>query len=149
MPSSGSSDSSSSQSSIDQDEVNSRVAPDWSRYRDLLESSGFQLDTYRDVRKLYEMSPWFRSLSQDLSDDIPSGYSRVCRDYEEDALCRDEGLVGIPSRRLPHTHHRAAVSTSPIGYFVDTVSVTGNESWSNAYICTVGNSISSATSQVP
>jgi hypothetical protein len=86
----------SSESSVDQDEVNSRIVPDWLRYRDFLEYSGFQLDSYRDVREFYERSSWFRSLTMDVSNGVLSEYSRVCRDYEENALCKDAGLVCIP-----------------------------------------------------
>jgi hypothetical protein len=87
----------SSESSVDdQDEVNSRTVPDWLRYRDLLGYSGFKLDSYRDVREFYERSSWFRSLTVDVSNGVLSEYSRVCRDYEENALCKDAGLVCIP-----------------------------------------------------
>jgi hypothetical protein len=47
----------SSESSVDQDEVNSRIVPVWLRYRDFLEHKGFKLDSYRDVREFYEKSP--------------------------------------------------------------------------------------------
>ncbi|KAI0831392.1 kinase-like domain-containing protein [Trametes gibbosa] len=87
-----SSTSSSSQTSLDEDAVNVRVTPYWCSYRCLLQSRGFRLDTYKDVKQWYH--EYWASLSSEghtVTKDLP-GYIRACRGEDEDELCRDDGL---------------------------------------------------------
>ncbi|KAJ8589574.1 kinase-like protein [Rhizopogon salebrosus TDB-379] len=82
--------STSSTSSFDEDEVNSRVSPDWAKYRCPIASRGFQLDTVRDVKEYYQRhhsNTDKRELHAYLS-----GYHRVSARSDEDALCKDAGL---------------------------------------------------------
>jgi hypothetical protein len=73
--------------SSDEDEVNVRVHPDWHKYRDLIERRRlYRLDTCRDVREYYE------KYCTDLRRDV-SGYLRACNVGDDNALCRDAGLV--------------------------------------------------------
>ncbi|KIL00120.1 hypothetical protein PAXRUDRAFT_30035 [Paxillus rubicundulus Ve08.2h10] len=67
----------SSDSSFDDDEVNARVIPHWSKYRDLITSQGYRLDTVRDPLK---------------GNNYLSGYLRACAGWDDDALCKDPGL---------------------------------------------------------
>ncbi|KAL0946863.1 hypothetical protein HGRIS_013030 [Hohenbuehelia grisea] len=78
-----SSSPSSTQSSIDEDEVNRRVAPCWSRFRHLFEARGFHLETCRDVQHYYGPTKCQH----------PSYYQSYGVDkLDEDALCPDPGL---------------------------------------------------------
>lgn len=80
--------SSSTDSTIDEDELNARVYPDWNMQRCIIECSGvYRLDTCRDVREHYERY-------------CPSqkgavGYQRACGIKDDDELCRDAGLVSL------------------------------------------------------
>jgi hypothetical protein len=86
-------DSRSSCSSLDEDEVNGRVSPNWSKYRGLLESHGFRLDTYQDVKDFYH--DYAQKVYLSLVDlrKLLTGYSRACEGEDDDALCKDAGLV--------------------------------------------------------
>ncbi|EIW59978.1 uncharacterized protein TRAVEDRAFT_119655 [Trametes versicolor FP-101664 SS1] len=87
-----SSSSSSSQSSLDEDAVNMRVTPYWCAYRCVIESRGFRLDTYKDVKAWYhEYWASLGSQGHTVSMDLP-GYIRACRGKDENELCRDDGL---------------------------------------------------------
>lgn len=79
--------SSSTDSTIDEDELNVRVYPDWITQRHIIECSGvYRLDTRRDVREHYEQyCP---------SQENAVGYQRACGMKDDDELCRDAGLVG-------------------------------------------------------
>ncbi|KDQ60784.1 hypothetical protein JAAARDRAFT_67217 [Jaapia argillacea MUCL 33604] len=77
---------------FDEDEVNCRTAPHWSSYRHIIESRGFRLDTFRDVREFYQRYCEGRRLEELNANDHLSGYSRACRGPDDDALCRDAGL---------------------------------------------------------
>jgi hypothetical protein len=78
---------SSSSGSFDEDEVNTRVYPDWTKYRDVIEHNrAYRLDTCRDVREYYEQ------YCTDLWTE-GSGYWRACNVDDDNALCRDIGLV--------------------------------------------------------
>jgi hypothetical protein len=81
---SGSDSTTSTSSSIDEDHVNSRLTPYWPAYRYVMESRGFRLDTVHDVKEFY------RCHGRHLP-----GYSRACRNIDDDQLCRDDGLVII------------------------------------------------------
>ena len=85
---------SSSTSSLDEDDVNSRVAPNWCAYRHLLERRGVRLDTCRDVKQWYQ--DYWESLVRQghrVTKDLP-GYARACSMPDENELCKDVGLVG-------------------------------------------------------
>jgi hypothetical protein len=71
---------SSSVSSIDEDDLNTRVSPQWSAHRHVLAKVGVFLETVRDVRTCYQPVSFFE-----------------CED--DDALCPDPGLVR-PSQPL-------------------------------------------------
>ncbi|KAI0670295.1 kinase-like domain-containing protein [Trametes maxima] len=87
-----SSSSSTSRSSLDEDSVNVRVTPYWCAYRSVIESRGFRLDTYKDVKEWYhEYWAGLRSQGYPVSKDLP-GYIRACRGQDENELCRDDGL---------------------------------------------------------
>jgi hypothetical protein len=86
-------DSRSSCSSTDEDEVNRRVSPDWSKYRGLLESHGFRLDTFRDVKDFYHDYAQKVGLRLDDLRKLMAGYSRACESEDDNALCKDAGLV--------------------------------------------------------
>jgi len=75
-----------SESSFDEEEENQRVFPFWPRYKALIYSRGFRLDTVRDVKEFYTKNqPYGHSLRP-----IPDG---IDREMGDDALCPDEGLV--------------------------------------------------------
>lgn len=80
------SSTSSSESSFDEEEVNQRVSPYWPKYRTLIFSRGFRLDTVRDVKEFYNEC---HRQGQPLSV-IPPG---IDTDMGEEALCPDQGLV--------------------------------------------------------
>ncbi|KAJ3779279.1 kinase-like domain-containing protein [Lentinula raphanica] len=69
----------SSESSFDEDEVNYRVKPYWPKYRSIIKSHGFQLETVRDVKEYYKHIGKPRLAEQ-------------LRNLEEDKLCPDAGL---------------------------------------------------------
>jgi hypothetical protein len=76
-----------SNGSFDEDEVNVRVYPDWHKYRAIVERRRlYRLDTCQDVREYYEQ------YCTDLGKD-GSGYSRACSVDDDNALCKDAGLV--------------------------------------------------------
>jgi hypothetical protein len=77
---------STSESSFDEEEVNQRIFPFWPKYRSLINSRGFRLDTVRDVREFYNE---YRRLGR-APRPIPAG---IDREMGDDALCPDEGLV--------------------------------------------------------
>lgn len=85
--------STSSASSIDEDELNSRVRPVWERHRKVLERRGVRLDTARDVRRYYES---ILRDGQALSICEREAYSEACR-ANDDALNGDAGLVCVAS----------------------------------------------------
>lgn len=75
-----------SDSSFDEDEVNIRVYPDWTNYRNIIERGRlYRLDTCRDVREHYEQ------YCVDLPSHV-SGYFRACSIKDDNALCKDAGL---------------------------------------------------------
>lgn len=84
--------SSCSESSFDEEEVNRRVFPYWPKYRTLIRSRGFRLDTIRDVKRFYqECSEHGQTFKA-----VPAG---IDTELGEEALCPDEGLVS-PSLSL-------------------------------------------------
>ncbi|KAH8116975.1 kinase-like protein [Phellopilus nigrolimitatus] len=89
--SSGSFPSTSSASSLDEDDLNVRVTPCWDSYKMLFERHGFRLDTSRDVKQYYERI-WKGSIP-DTPENVchKEGYARACRG-SSDALCKDAGL---------------------------------------------------------
>ncbi|KIJ69363.1 hypothetical protein HYDPIDRAFT_80488 [Hydnomerulius pinastri MD-312] len=86
----GSCSSSDSDSSYDEDEINARVTPDWSKYRYVLERRGYRLDTVRDVKDHYQR----HGMGIDKRDthNYLSGYRRACAGLDDNALCKDPGL---------------------------------------------------------
>ena len=82
---------SSTQSSVDEDEVNCRVIPYWSKYRDILQTRGFRLDTFRDVKEFYHRYSEGQTRNPLLPNHVLSR-SRMCGD-DDDNLCPDAGLV--------------------------------------------------------
>ncbi|KAI0748214.1 kinase-like domain-containing protein [Daedaleopsis nitida] len=81
-----------SDSSVDEEYVNRRLAPNWCSYRTLVETRGFRLDTCKDVKQWYQ-DYWARQVSEGriVTKDLP-GYLRACRFQDENELCRDDGL---------------------------------------------------------
>lgn len=89
--------SSSSASSFDEDAVNGRIVPDWCAFRHIIESRGFRLDTFRDVKQYYQhYCETLGSLDPETAHELP-GYARACRGLNDNDLCKDLGLVGIHS----------------------------------------------------
>lgn len=85
----GSSSSSSSDSSLDEDQVNARLSPHWSEYRDLILSNGYRLDTVRDVREHYRR----HGVGSETHVVHFSGYLPEPSTSDDTALCKDPGLV--------------------------------------------------------
>lgn len=104
--------STSSTSSFDEDEVNSRVSPDWAKYRCPIASRGFQLDTVRDVKEYYQRhhsNTDKRELHAYLS-----GYHRVSARSDEDALCKDAGLVSHTRYQMPYKMSLTNLARQPV-----------------------------------
>jgi len=79
-------------SSVDEEDFNGRVYPDWQHYRPLMTHRGYRLDTVRDVRLYYEQ--YWASLAQQPSQ---AKFRSTCKGYPrseeaDDDLCRDRGL---------------------------------------------------------
>ena len=90
----------SSTSSLDEEDVNVRVAPNWCAYRNTIERRGTRLDTCADVKQWYQK--YWDGLSahgQDVTHDLP-GYTRACSIKDENELCKDAGLVS-PTYIIP------------------------------------------------
>lgn len=87
------SSTSSSPSSCDEDEVNARVSPDWAKYRCHIERRGYRLDTVRDVKDHYRHH--CSNIEKQGLHVYLSGYHRALARSDEDALCKDVGLVGL------------------------------------------------------
>lgn len=87
------SEHSSTSSLEDEDEVNARCTPNWDLHRSHLLCHGFHLDTVKDVKQFYERY-WS---SGGMKKQPVAEYSRACSSDDEDALCKDPGLVGTPS----------------------------------------------------
>ncbi len=97
-PSDDDSDDNASQSSLDEDDVNRRMTPNWCAYRTIIEARGFRLDTCKDVKQWYQ-EYWALQASQGraITKELP-GYLRACRGQDENELCRDDGLVSTSSQ---------------------------------------------------
>ncbi|KAG6909689.1 hypothetical protein DXG01_015890 [Tephrocybe rancida] len=80
---------SSSDSSFDEDEANSRITPHWASYQNTMKIRGFRLETVRDVKEFY--ANYLHHHDSDLATSH-SGYLRVCERRDDDALCPDAGL---------------------------------------------------------
>ncbi|EGN95944.1 hypothetical protein SERLA73DRAFT_59776 [Serpula lacrymans var. lacrymans S7.3] len=93
-----SSSTSSSNSSIDEEDINSRISPTWEKYRCLLHRRGFGLETIRDVKE-YHQCPG-KGVETHYND-YYSRYKRVSSSSDDSALCKDRGLVRI----LLHVFH--------------------------------------------
>lgn len=77
----------------DDDQVNTRIYPYWEKYRSVIDKRGFRLNTYRDVKQFYERN-WDQCDLDELDTQCyDHEYKRACRGDNEDALCRDAGLV--------------------------------------------------------
>ena len=128
--SSASSTSSSSSLDEDEDELNTRLNPHWPSYRAAIEARGFHLDTYRDVKQFYERYWEGRRLEDidELKHRVGGGYQRACSAQEnEDALCRDAGLVcAVALGAVSTTYSNCSLSQNV--YFVALASVTGGRS---------------------
>lgn len=75
--------SSCSEFSFDEEETNQRISPYWPKYRSLIYSRGFRLDTIRDVKRFY----------QNCGQSPRATLSGIDMERGEEALCPDEGLV--------------------------------------------------------
>lgn len=88
----------------DDDSINTRITPYWPNYRGLIESRGYHLDTYRDVREFYKRY-WERLKSSGESEyedlQYGQGYLRACNGCDDD-LCKDAGLVHIERPIFKH-----------------------------------------------
>ena len=93
-----------SESSVDEDEdeMNCRMKPFWPKYQATFKRRGFQLDTVKDVKLLYNQR----------NQDIPSNCFISHKDFhqdttqdDDDSLCPDAGLVGASSHGPILTHH--------------------------------------------
>ncbi|EKM82655.1 hypothetical protein AGABI1DRAFT_118100 [Agaricus bisporus var. burnettii JB137-S8] len=74
--------SSCSEFSFDEEETNQRISPYWPKYRSLIYSRGFRLDTIRDVKRFY----------QNCGQSPRATLSGIDMERGEEALCPDEGL---------------------------------------------------------
>lgn len=91
-----SSDSSSTSSLEDEDEVNARCTPNWEFHRSTLLQHDFHLDTVKDVKQFYERYWSSGGMKKPVAE-----YSRACAFDNEDALCKDPGLVSASRSLLP------------------------------------------------
>ena len=79
----------SSESSVDEDEINRRMKPFWPKYRTLFKLRGIRLDTVGDVKLFYKHrleQPTQECTTKHWLDDLNSL-------QDDDALCPDAGLV--------------------------------------------------------
>ncbi|EMD38399.1 hypothetical protein CERSUDRAFT_49176 [Gelatoporia subvermispora B] len=84
--------STSSASSLDEEAVNGRVRPDWCTFRDVIESRGFRLDTFRDVKQYYQYyCETLGYLDPENAQKLP-GYARAREGLDDNDLCKDLGL---------------------------------------------------------
>ncbi|TFK76410.1 hypothetical protein BDN72DRAFT_830985 [Pluteus cervinus] len=81
-----------SDSSFDDDEANCRVTPYWQKFRGLLKTRGFRLDTVRDVKEYYKRHSERGSLDSVCPEQFP-GFRRACQHSDDDDLCPDAGLL--------------------------------------------------------
>ena len=105
-----------SESSVDEDAVNSRISPNWCSYKDVIACRGFRLDTCKDVKDWYHRY-WASQVSEGrtVTKDLP-GYLRACRSQDENELCRDAGLVSWPHpMRLWNVRLMQGLDPSPTG----------------------------------
>lgn len=82
------SSNSSSAVSLDDDQTNSRLDPHWSKYRNIFECHGYHLETVRDVKDYY------RDYDVESCRMSPA-YRRACALQDDNALCKDPGLVRL------------------------------------------------------
>ncbi|KAG8217531.1 kinase-like protein [Butyriboletus roseoflavus] len=113
--SAGSSSSSSSESSLDDDQLNARLSPQWSKYRDLILSKGYRLDTVRDVREHYQRY----GVGAETRVPHLSGYRHTYTTSDDSALCKDPGL--------PENLFRATCCTTGMKLMVKAVNRLGRE----------------------
>ncbi|KAH9484256.1 hypothetical protein JR316_0003736 [Psilocybe cubensis] len=78
---------SSSDSSVDEEEVNRRVKPFWPKYQAVFRSRGIRLDTVRDVKLFYK-----QQLKAGSSTLYHPFHSQTEFQQSDDALCPDAGL---------------------------------------------------------
>ncbi|OCH94980.1 kinase-like protein [Obba rivulosa] len=84
--------STSSASSFDEEAANRRIKPDWCAFRHIIESRGFRLDTFRDVKQYYQhYCESLGSLDPETAHELP-GYARARRGLDDNDLCKDLGL---------------------------------------------------------
>ncbi|GBE81954.1 kinase-like domain-containing protein [Sparassis latifolia] len=83
--------STSSSGSFDEEEANVRVSPSWYAYRHIIESRGYRLDTYHDVKQFYQLY-LADSVSEGRALKDMAGYTRACNGGDDNALCNDAGL---------------------------------------------------------
>ena len=88
--------SSCSDSSVDEDEMNCRMKPFWPKYQPTFKRRGFQLDTLKDVKLLYNQR------SEDTSSNrfVSQNFHQDTTQDDDDSLCPDAGLVRASSHGL-------------------------------------------------
>jgi hypothetical protein len=80
----------SSDSSVDEDEMNCRMKPFWPKYQATFKRRGFQLDTLKDVKLFYNQ----RSQDTSINFFVPQKHFRQdTTQDDDDSLCPDAGLV--------------------------------------------------------
>jgi len=105
--------STSSTSSFDEDEVNARVSPDWAKYSCPIECRGFRLDTVRDVKEYYQHH--CNNIDRrELHAYYLSGYRRILARSDEDALCKDTGLVSYISCQVLYEMSLTILARQPV-----------------------------------
>ena len=79
----------------DDENLDSRVFPEWSSYRTVIECRGYRLDTVRDVRAFYD-----HSVARNCQELPSKGFISLqpwmgypSNDEDENNLCKDRGLV--------------------------------------------------------
>lgn len=82
----------SSDSSLDEDEVNRRLTPHWASYQTVFKIRGFRLETVRDVKDFYKEHSMHHGPELSSSH---AGYLRLYEGQDDNALCPDAGLVRI------------------------------------------------------
>lgn len=73
---------------------NPRLSPDWNAYRNILYTRGYSLLTFRDI-KLCQQKVWEGRRLQSLDHPKSSRHHPQQMPLDENALCRDAGLVRL------------------------------------------------------
>ena len=129
--------SSSSDSSVDEDEMNYRMKPFWPKYQAIFKRRGFQLDTLKDVKLFYNQR------NQDTPSNcfvFQKNFHQDTTQDDDDSLCPDAGLVCAFSHGLILISSSASSSLTIYSEAHEFLMRRG--SWSKPYILAAVNMMS-------